>query len=255
MTNRRQPGFHAPCFVGHCEFVIEESCYQFPAMGEKSFPAQIVEDSGDVDNVRDFDLGKVMQGDHIRHEFAIHNSTIEAITITAIHKSCGCQALELEEGTVVPAGKVLKFGYGMASSVTGLHRAKLIVVTDSAEASFREIIITLQADIVAVVTPTPSIVQYGRISQGQAKSQQIRLTAIDSEVLTGFRGATVIYGRVICAVAEQSAEAVVINVELPGTAPLGTINDSIILRFDRGDRQPLSLIVPIQGHVIPSNGA
>jgi len=207
-------------------------------------------DNDVADDRREVDVGKVPQGDSLSHEFAIYNSTSRPITVTAIQRSCGCEALDLVVGTVIPTGEPVKFRYGMPTRQHGHRAAVLRVFTDSLDESFREIRIVLRAEIIALVEASPCLVQCGNVVQGQQRSWQVTLTSADPQILAGFRSATAVHGIVECTVKDRSPGKLVVSVEIPLSAPLGRIRDSILLGFDRQLNLPVRLNIPVDGEII-----
>ena len=106
---------------------------------------------------REVDLGKLSEGETPSYIFRIRNTSRYAFKVTAVQKSCGCQTANLAEETIVPARELLEVPYSLPTSGTGLQAGKLVINTDSTDERFKEITLTLRAEIPAKLSGDPVI--------------------------------------------------------------------------------------------------
>jgi hypothetical protein len=205
-----------------------------------------------MDDSRDQDAGIVIQGDSCQKTFVIRNPTDKPLTVKSVRKSCGCQKLNLVEGAVVPAGKILAFTYGFETVVAGHKRAKLTVQTDSKDPALQEIGYSLTVDVRPVLTAAPSSVHFGAVNSGHASQQKLRVTSINPELLTHFRSVTTSRSIANVNLVEQTPDELVFEIEVPAITPAGRFSDHLMLGFRGNGQQMQSIIVPIDG-VIAGN--
>ena len=213
----------------------------------QSGQTRIVDDAKDIVDVRHVDIGVVTQGSRIEHVFAIRNQTSKPLVINSIQKSCGCQFLELEHGTTLPAGKVLMFAYGLPSSVPGLQSGKLVIQTDSTDESLRVITLGLQVDVRAVLNVTPSALRFRKIPTVGFSQHHLRVTSLDSELLSRFRDAVTTKNLVTVTLESKAPDMLLFGVAVRAVPVEPRFHDVIVLRFENLDHSLVKVFVPVDG--------
>ena len=188
-------------------------------------------DRAAVDDARDVNLGKVTEGD-FKHSFTIRNTTRKQFTLTTIHKSCGCQTVNVTEGTIVPAGGVLEIPYIVPGYGSGPRSGRLVITTDATEESLREIVLTLRADVQAQIWATPAQLLFGTVREGEAAEQELRIDSVVTGLLENFRDATTSRGNVAVELKQKTSEALIFRVAFSSDVPIGAVFDTINLNFD-----------------------
>ncbi len=197
---------------------------------------------------RDVDLGKLMQGNELKHTFIVRNTTNKPFTLLAIKKSCGCETTNLSEGTVVLAGASLEVPYSMPGYAAGLRSGRLVLTTDAKAESFKEIVLTLRAEIQAKLWATPAQLQFGTVREGERTEEQtLCIESLVPGLLERFREVTTSRGHVSVELESKTPSALTFRVAFSSDAPVGEVFDLVTLVFDDGNYPQLNVQVRAQG--------
>jgi hypothetical protein len=196
-----------------------------------------------AENVREKDLGKLMQGEDIKHTFEIRNTTGRPFTVTDIHKSCGCQAAELQVGAVVPAGEILRIPYTVPGTAPGERIGRLVISTDAADASFKEITLSLRATIQPQLWASPQMILFGTVADGESPERELRVESTVPGLLESYQGVRVSRGNVTAALQHRTPETLHFLVKYSSTIPRGEIHDLISFSFADPAHPSLNVLV------------
>lgn len=198
------------------------------------------------DERRSFNLGEVMQGERICHTFGIRNTTGKPFTIVAIKKSCGCERVQLSEGTSVPAGSILKVPYSMNSHTPGKQKGQLIITTDAIEEAFRKITFTLYASVQAQMSAVPSRLVFSVGENGRMQEQEFLVKSIIPGQLESFREVRTSRGLVDVELKASTPQALIFKASVPPNRLRDARADLISIRFDNTDLPYLNIIVRLR---------
>jgi hypothetical protein len=206
-------------------------------------------------DTRTFDFGKVIEGEDLRHLFVVQNTASAPLTILGVKKSCGCEATNIVEGTIIKAGESLEVSYALSKHGSGQRKGQLILTTDAEDESLRRIELHLHAEIQPKVWTTPAEIELNADDPSSAE-QILKVESIVPGFLASFREATTNRGNVQIELIEQSAEALSFRVGLMLDAPWGTFYDLIYLSFDNKEHRSVNVRVKARkGHplaIIPA---
>jgi hypothetical protein len=229
--------------------------YEVPKGKAPIIAVQPVADGPVPDEIRDVDLGKVMDGTELRHTFTIRNTTTNPLKVISIKKSCGCETADVTEGTVIGPGDKLEVAYALSKYGAGERKGQLLITTDAEEESLRVIELKLRAYIQPKVWTTPSDIKLVTGDESTAE-QKLRIETIVPGLLDSFKGATTTRGNVAVRLKEDAADALTLGVTVAPNAPWGTSYDLLYLAFDSREQPSLNVRVQIRkGHplaIIPA---
>ena len=179
---------------------------------------------------RDIDLGKLAVGESPTFTFAIRNTSDSPFKITSIRKSCGCETADIAEGTAVPNGGVLSVPYSLSPFGSGSQTGHLTITTDSSSDAFKEIELTLKAQLPRKLWTTPDSLTFDTRS-GELKTE-LRVQSELPGLLDTFREATTCRELVAVQLKERTKDSLILNVSIAPGVPDGDAFDYIVLRFD-----------------------
>ena len=200
----------------------------------------IVADLTVAEEIRTVDLGKVSEGEELRHTFAIRNTSGQSFKVVAIKKSCGCETANVTEGTTVPPGRQLEVGYALSKYGVGKRNGQLVITTDAEDESLRVIELSLRGEIQAKIWATPTEVQLTADDESTAE-QLLRVESIVPGLLDTFQDVSTNRGNVVVQLAEKAADALVFRVSVAPAAPLGTSYDLIYVSFNSREHPSLNV--------------
>lgn len=209
-----------------------------------------------VSDLRTVDLGKVIEGNDLRHTFTIRNTTPAPIKVLTVKKSCGCETANVQEGTVVSPGEFLEATYALSKYGAGEKRGHLAITTDAPDDSLRQIDLHLRGEIQPKLWATPSELQLS-VVEAATSAQTLRVESIVPGLLETFQDVTTNRGNVVVTLLEQTSQALTFSVAPAQGAPWGTSYDLIYLAFMSREHPSLNVRVRTRkGHplaIIPAN--
>lgn len=134
------------------------------------------------------DFGEVERGQLLTHEFKFKNIGKGNLIVQGIHSSCGCMALEIDEGKVYQPGEGGTISVQLNStSFSGKLSKTVMVLTNQRSKSVR--VLTLRAHVKNNILVNPPLVDYGTLSAGQVAHRKIKISSASETPLeiTGLR--------------------------------------------------------------------
>jgi hypothetical protein len=210
-----------------------------------------------VDERRQVDLGDVMAGEDLKHTFCLRNSTDRLVTVTSIEKTCNCQTASLKVGATIAPGKFLEVPYAVPTKgVKGRLAGQLTIATDSTHESLRQVVLTLQGEILDKLKAIPSQVVFGVVSPSASPERTLRVESKIAGLTEKYRSFTSLNRCTDIRLEEAAPGVLVFKVSLVATVPNGDVRDRLIFQFD--DQSCPTLAVEIRAqkvgalHVIPN---
>jgi hypothetical protein len=207
-------------------------------------PMQVMKDISS--DQRDVDLGELAHGSIPEHTFIVPNTTDRDFRITKIQKSCGCETAKITEGQVVRSGDVLAIPYILPTQGGGQKSGRLVVETDSSEASFRQLSFTLSATLPRVIWASPEALTFSS-SASDHSTQELR---IESDIPGLFEKAVEINtcrDLVDIKVKERNHKLIILQITLRPDAPIGDSHD--LIRLSMNDPRCSGYIVRVRSIV------
>lgn len=196
------------------------------------------------------DFGTVPRGSDAVFEFKFTNKYEEDIHVASVRSSCGCTTPRIkkadlktyEEGTIICEFNTKSFVGSKAAVVTVVFNKPY----------YGEMQLQVKGNIRSDIDTEPGIIQFGDVDRGSAKETQVKISARKSgweikDVRSANQNLTVAPlekftmpgGRV----------GYVMNVRLKDSAPVGEINDNIVLVTN--EPQYNLVTIPVHGNITP----
>lgn len=181
--------------------------------------------------VTEIDLGLLKLDEVASHNFQFRNQSDSDLTITQVVKTCGCEASNVREGTIVPAGDTLSITYSLSKYGVGHQTGQLTLHTDSTADSMRCVVFKLSATTPQRIWSEPKEVLLIADGPEVKHSCELKVYAIEDRLLKQFVETITTRGLVEVKQTHSDGKCLTFKVTLsdPATAP--PANDYMTLLF------------------------
>jgi hypothetical protein len=125
----------------------------------------------------EFDAGKVIKGDQIKHEFIVENQGKATLEITKVQPACGCTVASYDQK--IEPGKTGKISTTVATAgFSGpIHKTISVATNDTLMANFQ---LAIKAEVKSILNVEPSEnQQFGLVFKGQTMEKEFSIKSDD----------------------------------------------------------------------------
>lgn len=203
---------------------------------------------GETDAENTIDLGEVIQGNDLVAEFHVVNRTMQPLKVLRVDKSCACQVVGIDPAKEIPPSATVSVPVRVPTqSMEGRVDRQFTVVTDSADAAHKAIVLTLRATIKSPIRCIPSDVMFGTPQAGQAVNRTVQVITDPPELADRFRDAVSTNPHVTVTPNKSQPGLIRIELTLKENCPQGKVDGEVRLSFD--DPVNSSRSIRLQGRV------
>ena len=198
---------------------------------------------------REFHFNTIPQGSKVVHEFEIRNAGAADLVIERLTPSCGCTATA-PSASVVKPGTTEKIRVEFDSSGFSGQKVKTVEVVTNDKENLK-VLLTIKGTVVPGVVAEPTRIEFGAVSPATSQGERtktLRIVATHDGRSSGILGqirSVRSFSKFLVVHPNQpaDADAKTFGVELSADAPKGDFRDRVIVEFDGGRHQTLSIPV------------
>ncbi len=195
-----------------------------------------------------FDAGKVQQGAKIKHTFQVLNPTSDTIAVKLAAHECSCRILlfqqdrAVETGRVPPGGSIEVRVTIPTNELEGPYLKTFQLSTDSAQSAFRELTLTVRAQIQTILQVVPSQLQYGSIGPGERAVRRLTIRSEFPDLFEKLRSVESSNPLVALRMVEKGLGLLAFDVTVDPSMPNGDFSSQLAFHFDYPDYREVNVL-------------
>jgi hypothetical protein len=178
-----------------------------------------------------YNFGTVLNGKPVSHTFKLRNTGHAKLIIGQVLPSCGCTAAKPTRTELTP-GESSEILVTLSTTALSGHSEHTVTIATNDPAHLMATL-TMVGDVKLQVTATPSDIDFGKVTHGQAETREVTLTALKQ---AGFEVGKIANSNPNIKVERQpsaAGQAVMLKVSLADTMPVGTFVDTLNIATNR----------------------
>lgn len=174
----------------------------------------------------------------MEYVFQLRNPTDRDVKVESVLKSCGCIAVNIQDGAIVPSKGTLDVEVKVSvDTLSGQEITSTVIVkTNSTDSRIKDVHLTLKGSVKGRISVDPGVLN---LKYGQPK--RLTLASREPDLLKSFSVVESSFGVLEVKKVEGAADRLVFEVQSIGRSELAT-RDSLVFRFK--DPSFPTLIVP-----------